>query len=178
MCLQQRRSREQDPLPSQTAPGPQERAKEIKGLARPASRTWGMSAGWSVLSACPSSGYPGTQPRAELSPRQLRRATSRQMWRRDGSVTSHFPFRQLQARLAAPFSAHQQPSAPCQPARPSHCLLLNELPHNYRGEQRDGAQAWHPTRVPRPPLHPCPALTRAGGRRSHCGEAGNRRGRW
>lgn len=39
MCLQGRRSREQDPLPSQTASGPKEEAKESKGLARQATRT-------------------------------------------------------------------------------------------------------------------------------------------
>lgn len=59
----------------------------------------------------PGSGCPGTQAGAKLSPRQPRCATSRQMWRRDGSSTSHFAFYQLQAGLAAPFSAHQQPPA-------------------------------------------------------------------
>lgn len=176
MCLQGRRSCEQDPLPSQTVPGPQEEAKEAKGLARQATRTCRMSARWSILSTCPSSGYPGMQPGAELSPRQPRCAISRQVWQRAHGARSQVIFPYTSSRQGwQPRSVPTSSFPP--PAQPSHCLLPIELSHNDKGERRDGAQAWHPTRVPRCPPAPYPALTRAGGRRSHCGRAGSRRGR-
>lgn len=67
MCLPGRRSPESLFPPK---PDPKEGSKGDEGSAEWVTQAWAGSAGWSILSTCPGSGYPYMHPGAELSPRK------------------------------------------------------------------------------------------------------------
>lgn len=94
MCLQGRRSCEQDPLPSQTVPGPQEEAKETKGLGQTGNSDLQNDCKVVHTLYLPQQrvSWDATWSRAEPQAATLCHLQAGVAEGSRGSVTSHFPF--------------------------------------------------------------------------------------